>query len=129
MEQGHIKLRLAGMLTCLLFTLPVMPTDADESAVSDDINSIENIEIGRNGVEIHLKSSRPFPVRAIPPVLQIGSKSFDRSKRAEGGELNSLIFVLSSKDFSHLQPADPVRVIYGRGESPKQQWDFGVFGK
>lgn len=129
MKRNDIRLHLAAVVTCLMFTVHNMPSNADEKGVSSDINAIEKIKSGATNVEIQLKSSRPFPVRAIPPELHIGSETFSRSFRPEDGDLNSLIFLLPAKDFAQLRVGEPMRVVYGRGESPREQWDFGAFVK
>ena len=117
----------AGLAGCLLSTSTLL-AGADELGV-DDENLIEDIQSGPAGVEIHLQSSRAFPVRAIPPVLQIGSSRFDLSYRPATGDLNRLIFLLSPKAFARLHEGEPMRVRYGQGLSPKEQWDFGSFVK
>ncbi len=123
MKQEYIYLSLATAFACLLFS--VMPSSADDS----DINSVEAIEFGATDVEIHLKSSRPFPVRAIPPVLQIGPTKFNRSLRTRNGDLNRLIFLLLPKEFAHLQTGEPMSVVYGLGVSTRERWNFGTFAK
>ena len=129
MKRDHIKRRLAGLGVCLLFTVAAAPSHAEEDTVSEDVNVIERVEFGAAGVEVLLRSSRPFPVRALPPVLQIGPEAFNRSFRPEDGDLNRLIFLIPSKDFAQLQAGDPTHVIYGRGGSPRERWDFGAFPK
>lgn len=129
MKRDDVKLYLAVVFTCLLSMVPVMPSHADESAVSEDINAIENITLDAAGVEIQLKSSRPFPVRAIPPGLHVGAETFSRSFRPEDGDLNRLIFLLPAKDFAELRVGEPMRVVYGEGASPKERWEFGALVK
>jgi hypothetical protein len=129
MQTKTIGSRLtAGLAACLL-TTSILMAGADEINAADDENVIEDIQFGQAGVEIHLQSSRAFPVRAIPPVLQIGSSRFDLSYRPASGDLNRLIFLLSPKAFAQLREGDPMRVRYAQGLSPKEQWDFGSFVK
>lgn len=102
---------------------------AEFDSVKSDTNVIEDIAFGASGVEIHLLSSRAFPVRAIPPVLEIGSARFDRSHRPPDGDLTRLIFLIPPKTYAKLHAGDPVQVHYGQGASPRERWDFGPFSK
>ena len=129
MMRENIRLHLSAILVFLLCTVSMMSSRADESHMTEGINTIEKISMRARGVEIQLKSSRAFPVRAIAPVLHIGSVTFDRSFRPEDGDLSRLIFLLSPMDYSRLQDGEPMRVVYGRGLSPQEQWDFGVLVK
>jgi hypothetical protein len=108
-------------------TVPVAPSLAGEDAVIKDVNVIENIQSGTAGVEVQLKSARAFPVRALPPVLRVGPQAFNRSFRPEDGDLQRLIFLISPKEFAQLRAGEPMYVIYGRGESPEERWDYGAF--
>jgi hypothetical protein len=123
MKPNTIQRYLSTVFSCLLFFLPIKPSHAE------DINIITAVNVGDAGIEVHLQSSRPFPVRAMPPVLHIGSESFNRSFRPEDGDLKSLVFLLSTKEYAHFRGGEPVRVVYGRGVSPREQWDFGTLHK
>jgi hypothetical protein len=108
----------ASFLAVLLLTSP--------PSTAQDVNTIKSIRTTPSRVEIELYSSRPFPVRALPPVLRMGSKEFTLSRNPEDGSLNTLIFTLTPDEFAQIQAGDQVTVHYGSGELPGQQWDFSV---
>ena len=100
-----------------------------EGSGSQDVNLVETIQKGPGGVQIQVTSSRPFPVRALPPVLQIGSHRFSRSVRPPDGDLDTLIFLLEHQEFAQLRTGEPAYVLYGKGGSPRERWDLGEFRK
>ena len=120
---------LAAISVCLLVSLPGVAFAEEGGSVSQDINVIQGIRRGPEGVEVEVTSSRAFPVRAIPPVLQVGSREFSRSLRPADGDLDTLIFLLEHREYARLRSGEPTYVVYGRGESPRERWDFGGFRK
>jgi hypothetical protein len=131
MSRAFRKLNLSTLFACLSFLIGSMPADvsAGRGQMTQDDNAIEKIRFGSEGVEIHLYSSRDFPVRALPPVLHIGSVSFQRSYNPPDGDLHRLIFLLTRNAYARLKPGDPVLVLYGQGMSPRERWEFGAFDK
>jgi hypothetical protein len=111
------------------------PAD-DDTAVSNVVTRIETTE---DGIEVELTSSKPFPVRALPPILRVGSSEFRLSRNPEDGRLETLIFLVPEKDFAELRADDAVAVFYGSpapvdegttaaiAEPGGYVWDFGAF--
>jgi len=120
---------LLATAVCLLLSLPEGALAAQRHSVSQDVNLIQGIHKGPEGIQVELTSSRPFPVRAVPPVLQVGSHEFGHSLRPSDGSLNTLIFLLEHREFAQLRPGDPTYVTYGQDASPLERWDFGGFQK
>jgi len=131
MSRAFRKLNLSMLFACLSLLVGSMPDDvsAGKGQTTQDDNAVEKIRFGSEGVEIHLYSSRAFPVRALPPVLHIGSASFHRSYNPQDGDLHRLIFLLTRKAYAALKPGDPVLVIYGQGMSLREKWELGAFTK
>jgi hypothetical protein len=121
--------RLCAALVCLLLALSCVAHAADVGRWNEDDNVIERVEKGPSGVEIELSSSRPFPVRALPPVLQVGSSEFSNSFRRSDGDLHTLIFLLTHQEFAQLRSGARTFVVYGRGGAARDRWDFGGFSK
>ena len=113
---------MLGVLACVLVSLPALGSDAD-------VNVITRIERVSSGAEIEVSSSRPFPVRALWPELRIGTGAFLKSRSAEDGSLNTLIFMLTAEEFAQTSMGDPVSVVYGQGVLPEERWDFGLLDK
>jgi len=126
MKQDKLRPGPISGSACVLLTALLAGTSLVEAVVSEE-NRIEHIQTCPGGVEVHLRSSRAFPVRAIPPVLQIGSEVFDRSYRPTSGELNRLIFLLPRGTRARLHKGESVHVLYGLDASPRATWDFGAF--
>ena len=110
------------VLSFLLFCLPAVAT-------ANEVNVVKSMRTTESEVEIELFSTRPFPVRALPTVLRIGTKEFITSRYAEVRNENVLIFTLTSDDFAQTSTGDRITVQYGRGESAGYRWDFGVLNK
>jgi len=62
-------------------------------------------------VEVEVMASRPFPDRAMPPVLVIGDRAFGRSRNPPDGRPDTLIFTIDARDFEAL--ADDSEVTIG----------------
>ena len=108
--------------------------------VAQEVNVVKSVKSVDSTVEIELHSSKPFPIRDEVVVLRIGNKEFYRSKHPENGSLNTLIFMLSAKEFSALADGQPMIVKFGRGndaageiqaarERGEPRWDFGKLDK
>lgn len=100
------------------------------------IKSIKTVTVPTPGIEIEVYSTTPFPVRALPPVLQIGNREFTRSRyptvsnfEQAQEQLHTLIFFLPAEEFADLATGDPVTVYYGHKAGSGYQWDFGTFDK
>jgi hypothetical protein len=113
---------VSAIVACALVALPVL---AEEGVV----NTVTRIERVSDGVEIEVTSSKPFPVRAIPPLLRVGDHVFGRSRSPADGSLNTLIFMLSDAEFAQTSNGDRVSVAYGRADPREAGWDFGVLDK
>ncbi len=113
---------MLGVLACVLVSLPALGSNAD-------VNVITRIERVASGVEIEVKSSRPFPVRALGPELRVGTGGFLKSRSPEDGSLNALIFMLTAEEFAQTSMGDPVSVGYGQSMLPEDRWDFGPLDK
>lgn len=133
----------------LATVLLVAATLAEPAAAQDDntrvINEQTRIETRENGVEIEIRSSRSFPVRALPPVLRIGDLDFTLSRNSDDGRLDTLIFLVPTEEFADIDPENgPMQVLYalsiesqvtrsGRPEAVPEPgglvWDFGTLRK
>jgi hypothetical protein len=90
----------------------------DEGSVINEQRRIETME---KWIEIEVRSSRPFPVRALPPVLRIGNREFSRSRHPDDGRLDTLIFRIPLEDFAELTSKDPVTVFYALSPGRKTE--------
>ena len=98
-----------------------------------DTSEIVRIERVGDAVEVELFSTRPFPVRALPAMLCVGTERFTRSRFPEDGSLNTLIFTLRQDPFDAIQDASLVTVQHGDGcfldlDQQRLYWDLWVFG-
>jgi len=85
---------------------------------------------GQDGVEIELYSSEQFPVRNEVVVLSVGKADFLLSRYPDEGDLNRLIFTLTTDEFDQLASGDPITVRYGRDpDNSYDQRDFGLLDK
>lgn len=123
-RKGFLWLALS---TFLLMILGATPEDASP------VNTIRAIRSVPRGVEIEVHSTRPFPVRTLPPVLRVGEAQFLRSRYPRGGTLDTLVFLLSAEEFDALLPGDEVFVQYGKADAAaaraKTTWAFGRLDK
>jgi hypothetical protein len=121
---GGILMRIQQFLLTFIFIANSILFVAASPSAGADMNVIKSIKTTPSGVDIEIYSSRPFPVRALPPVLRMGSKEFMISRNPEDGSLNSLIFTLTPTEFAQVSTGDPVVVQYGAGMAPEDRWDF-----
>ncbi len=113
-----------GVLALLFFlaSLPVL-------AQAGETNTIGSIKTVKDGVDIEVHSTRFFPVRNELVVLRIGRKEFTKSRSPQDGNLNTLIFTLTSSDFeAETATGDDVFVQFGRGEGSDRRY-FGKLDK
>jgi hypothetical protein len=108
--------------------------------VAQEVNVVKSVKSVDSTVEIELHSSKAFPIRDEVVVLRIGNKEFYRSKHPENGSLNTLIFMLSAKEFAALADGQAMTVKFGRGDDQagemqaarqrgEPRWDFGKLDK
>ena len=128
MKHINLCLKPVHFRYCALYLALAVGANIAVAEVTEE-NSIERIHTSPAGVEIHLQSSRAFPVRAIAPLLKVGPDVFGRSHRPASGDLNRLIFLLSHRSYERLRNGESVHVVYGDDPSPLAKWDFGAFQK
>ena len=121
----------ALVLTSLMLVTPVRATEPPPSGQAGEANAIIAIRAVPDGIEIEVRSDRPFPARALPAVLVIGEREFHGSRYPRDGRKNTLIFLLSREEFAGVSSGDLVTVKYGRGRaaSPRALWGFGPLDK
>lgn len=74
-------------------------------------NAQRRISAAENGIEIELFSEVPFPARAMPTLLQIGTSEFGLSRH--GDDSNTLIFRIPKEEFDQLTSQDPIFIHHG----------------
>lgn len=83
-------------------------------------------------IEVELRSTRPFPVRALAPVLCMGSQESWVARLPGDGDLHTLIFTLTAGEFALTQDGDPVTLEHGGCDrsldDQRLYWDLWVFG-
>ncbi len=119
-RRGWTWQRALAFLACLI----VSPALAN----ARDGNTIDSIKTVKAGVDIELTSTKEFPVRDELVVLRIGTKEFTKSRSPDDGNLNTLIFTLTTQEFDQVATGDEVTVQYGRDGS-SERWDFGKLDK
>lgn len=105
-------------------------------------NAMTRIASTESEIQIEVTSTRPFPVRALRPVLKIGDREFARSRRPQDGRLDTLIFLLPENAWGELVDGAPTSVFFalslenleGGGvrsvpERSRSVWNFGGFDK
>jgi hypothetical protein len=98
------------------------------------INSIRKVAKsgqlgGQPGVEIEIFSEAGFPVRDQIVVLRMGEHEYTISRYASG-DLHTLIFTLSDKEFAKAGDGEEMIVKYGRGASRSiKKWNLGRLKK
>jgi hypothetical protein len=98
-----------------------------------DTHEIVRVEAVGAQVEIELFSTRPFPVRALFPILCVGTQAFPRSRLADGGSLNTLIFTLTREEFDSIEDTSLATVQHGDQcllnlDQMRLYWDLWIFG-
>lgn len=126
----------------------VTSSDAGQAGESSDTQPTNlQVSISRHAdyFEIKLRSTREFPVRALPPILQIGDRFCRYSRYPDDGGLNTLIFQVPVEEFDLLKSGASMTVFYSSpdpesmteaarriAESTAPQrgvWTFGTFRK
>jgi hypothetical protein len=85
-------------------------------------------------VEVEVYSDWPFQPRALIPILCIGAVSTFRSRAADDGGLNSLIFSFTRAEFDAIQGLQLVTVQHGEScredfDEQRLYWDLWVLGR
>jgi hypothetical protein len=101
-------------------------TWADVPGVMAQAPELRGIRAADTRIEIEVWSPDPFPVRALSPVLRIGQREFTLSRHPDGGDLHTLIFILTVEEFGRVSSGEDVTVHYG---SPGHAWAFGRLDK
>ena len=119
-----------GIIFILLgFSLGLMYVSSQPQAEETSVNTIVSIKKVSSGIEIEFHSTKSFPIRALPPALQIGAEGFMMSRYPTPRDLYTLAFYLTLSEFDQLNTGDPVIVHYGSRELESEYWDFGVLDK
>jgi hypothetical protein len=84
---------------------------------------------GRPGVEIELRSTRPFLVGGALPELHVGKETFTLSRYPDDGDTHRLIFVLETSAFDRLENGASVSVRLGRAPADARTWVFPPFDR
>ncbi len=98
-----------------------------------DRHEVVRIERVGDDVEIEVFSTRPFPARALFPILCIGTRSTFRSRGGPNGGPNTLIFTFPREAFDAIEGAQLVTVQHGDQcledlDWQRLYWDLWVFG-
>jgi hypothetical protein len=91
-------------------------------------NKIKSIKTVGSNIEITVQSPQGFDVRDEVVVLQIGAYTFSVSRSPDSGDAQTLIFVLTTAEFSQLSSGDPVSVGWGSDGSSNRK-NFGTLDK
>jgi hypothetical protein len=85
---------------------------ASQALVASDLT----VSVRRLGstVEIEVSAKKPFPDRAMPPILVVGNQAFGRSRNPANGRLDTLIFTLEAPEFDGLAEGAEVSLGYLR---------------
>jgi hypothetical protein len=84
---------------------------------------------GRPGVEIELRSARPFIIGGALAELHVGKESFTLSRYPDDGDTHRLIFILEPSEFDRLENGAPVSVRLGRPPVDARTWVFPPFDR
>jgi hypothetical protein len=101
------------------------------AAAQSESTRIQSIGRVPAGVEIEVNSTRPFPVRALRPVLKVGGREFLISRYPDDGRHDTIFFLLSESEFSDLPDGAEVVIQYDRGAvtHPRSHWQAGELDK
>ena len=89
----------------------------------EDGNDVRDIRRRDGRIEIELFSNRPFPARALFPILCIGSTEFTQSGYGENGSLNALDFTITEEEFAATS-SGAASVYYSCREEERDRWLF-----
>ena len=101
-----------------------LPIPYDE----DDGNDVRAIRRRDGRVELEFFSNRPFPARALFPILCIWDTEFTQSGHGENGSLNVLVFTLSEEEFAATR-SGAVSIYYSCREEERDRWLFLDYDK
>jgi hypothetical protein len=96
------------------------------------VNEIVAIRSAGEDVEIELSNSRPFPARALHPVLCIEGALASESSRHPDGDMHTIVFTLAREGFDAAEDRALVTVQHGVCSENlmdlRPYWDLWVFG-
>jgi hypothetical protein len=94
-------------------------------------NEIVAIRAAEDGVEIELSTTRPFPARALYPILCIGGVLSSSLSRHPNGEATAIIFTLTREEFDAAMDGALVTVQHGACSEDLSEarlyWDLWIF--
>jgi hypothetical protein len=114
---------LGCALSCLGSCCPVPIPWREE-----DGNDVRDIRRRDGRIEIELFSNRPFPARALFPILCIGNTEFTRSGPGENGSLNVIVFTLGEEEFAATR-SGAASIYYSCREEERDRWLFLDYDK
>lgn len=135
---NHAPLPLIVLGALVLAAVPVIGpapvrADAPKSSPRNSIRSIQTVRIGKmlTTYDITVTSTTEFPMRDEIVTLSIGGQEFNNSHYIPGGDLNTLVFSLTQKQFQSLPPGATAIIYYGRDDAalPQAQWALGTLDK
>jgi len=89
----------------------------------EDGNDVRDIRRRDGRIEIEFFSNRPFPARALFPILCIGNTEFTQSGYGESGSMNVLVFTLTEEEFAATR-SGAVSIYYSCREEERDRWLF-----
>ena len=104
--------------SCLGTCCP-LPIPYDEA----DGNDVRDIRRRDGRIEIELFSNRPFPARALFPILCIWDSEFTQSTYGENGSLNVIVFTLTEEEFAATR-SGAASIYYSCREEERDRWLF-----
>ena len=127
---------LPTALLCLLplSALPAAPAApaATPGSAASSISALKTARSGRQTFyEITVTSTAEFPMRDEAVVLAIGGQEFSYSRYLPGGDMNTLVFSVTAKQFAALPSGAAATVYYGHDDAalPAARWNLGSFDK
>jgi hypothetical protein len=129
--------RIVGALAVCLLTFGLI---AAAQAPRGDVNNVKRIQTVDGVVEIEVHSNRAFPILDQVIVLRIGDQEFLRSRSPENGDMKTLIFMLTPRQFDSLVDGAQMTVKFGRRSADEGveaaaaaarglRWNFGKLNK
>lgn len=106
--------------------------DAPSGSHPSSIRSVRTVRSGRIiSYDITVTSTTEFPMRDELVTLDIGGQEFSNSHYLPGGDLNTLVFSLTQKQFQSLPTVAVGVIYYGKDDAalPKAQWAVGTLDK
>lgn len=79
------------------------------SAQHQPVNVVWQLRTADDGYELELWTQEPFPVRAMPTLLRIGTIDLGLSRFVEG-DLTRIVFPIPSEDYERMATGDPILI-------------------